>query len=277
MSILSRFSVFLLFFLIGGTPIAASEASDPIIFFNARKYWGNIDIGYFGYNQKKEVVFIGRKNYKKNNITYTYNIDRKEFGNIFKENRDYPNGEVGLKDINSYYNWKIDEFGVKIVETGDNIRRYAEIDPYYKESDHDNAWIALVIDHKEKLIIRDFSDLGGKGISVHFRYLDDADIKISPTGDLYLYPQSGAFFYKIPIYMRGTIIVRERLVYAPIRYLLKIWNKNPDCTEKKMYHYSEVFDDYKSDFYEEACLISFFTNLTKGDYDADSFELITPR
>ena len=77
--------------------------------------------------------------------------------------------------------------------------------------------------------------------------------------------------------MRGTIIVRERLVYAPIRYLLKIWNKNPDCTEKKMYHYSEVFDDYKSDFYEEACLISFFTNLTKGDYDADSFELITPR
>ena len=64
MSILSRFSVFLLFFLIGGTPIAASAARDPVIFFNARKYWGNIDNGSFGYNQKNEIIFLGRY-YKK--------------------------------------------------------------------------------------------------------------------------------------------------------------------------------------------------------------------
>ncbi len=276
MSILSRFMVLVLFLLIEGTPIAALAASDPVIFFNARKYWGNIDIGYFGYNQKNEVVFIGR-NYKKNKKTYTYNIDRKKFGNISKEDRDYPNGEVGLKDIDSYYNWKTDEFGVKIIATDDDLRGYTELDPSYKKSDFDNAWIALIIDHKQKLMTRNFSDLGRRGVSVHFRYLEDSDIQISPAGDLYLHPQSDAFFYKIPIHMRGTIIVRDRLVYAPIRYLVQVWNNNPDCTEKKMYHYSDVSDDYKSDFYEEACLISFFTNLKKGDYDADSFDLITPR
>lgn len=271
MSILSRFLVFLLFLLIGGTPIAASAASDPVIFFNARKYWGNIDIGYFGYNQKNEIILFGRY-YKKNKITYTYNIDRREFGNISKEDRDYPNGEVGLEGLNSHYKWKIDEFGIKIIETGDNLYLYADVDPYYRKDDFDNAWIALTIDYKEKLITRDYSDLGRKAISIHFRYLDDADIQISPAGDLYLHPQSDAFFYKIPMYMRRTIIVRDRIVYAPIRYLLHIWTKNPNCSIKKMYS-----DNYDSDYYEDACLVSFFNSLTKGDYDADSFELITPR
>lgn len=271
MSILSRFLAFLLFLLIGGAPIAASAASDPVIFFNARRYWGNIDIGYFGYNQKNEIIFLGSY-YKKNKITYTYNIDRQEFGNISKEDREYPNGEVGLKDINSYYKWKIDEFGIKIVETVDDLDLYTNDDPMYRMDNFDNAWIALTLDHKENKISKNYSDLGEIELSTHFRYLNDAYIKISPAGDLYVYPKTYAFFYKIPIYMRRTIIVRERLVYAPIRYLLHIWNKIPECENKKIYS-----DGYDSNFYEDMCLVSFFNSLTKGDYDADSFELITPR
>lgn len=271
MNILVRFLVFLLFLLISGMPIAASAASDPVIFFNARKYWGNIDVGYFGYNQKNEIIFLGRY-YKKNKITYTYNIDRQKFGSISKEDREYPNGEVGLKYMDSYYKWKIDEFGIKIIGTDRDLDLYTDLNRRTKMSNFDNAWIALTLDNKENLISKNYDDLGEIEFSTHFRYLNDADIEISPAGDLYIYPESYAFFYKIPIYMRRTIIVRDRLVYAPIRYLLHIWSKDPNCSIKKMYS-----DDYDSDFYEEACLISFFTNLTKGDYDADSFELITPR
>jgi hypothetical protein len=271
MSILARSLVFLLFLLIGGAPIAASTASDPVIYFNTRKYWGNIDIGYFGYNQKNEIIFLGRY-YKKRKITYSYNIDGQQFGNTSKEDREYPNGEVGLEDLDSYYKWKIDEFGIKIIGTVDDLYLYTDLSRGAKISSFDNAWIALNLDNKEHLISKRYDDLGEIELSTHFRYLDDANIKISPAGDLYVFPQSHTFFYKIPMYMRGKIIVRERLVYAPIRYLLHIWNKIPECENKKIYS-----DNYDSDYYEDACLVSFFNSLTKGDYDADSFELITPR
>ena len=91
----------------------------------------------------------------------------------------------------------------------------------------------------------------------------DYDLSIDFRGNIYLYSKNNIVYYKIPKSLQNKIIIRDKIAYVPVKFLVNAFNEIDECPE-----YIEINKDYPIKM--QNCLDIFFHSLPAGDYDADT-------
>ena len=237
------------------------RAEDPVLFFDGPAHGWKITDSFFNSDSHNgRDYFIGyTKNKNKNYIYYLDNNEQK----IVDYDYIYNNAGGTLLSVEDVFQW-----GPRIIllqKKSDREDFYMRFFDAMREFDPKNSadedgydggyeWFALI---KRGGMHRDDSGL------IYKAYFDyDMVPRVDDNYNLYVHSAVGGFFYKIPKFMRGKIIIRDRLAYLPWRFLAAAVKKNPNCLKKN--RKTSVAGSV------EVCLDGIFRSLPKGDYDDDT-------
>lgn len=233
--------------------LSVALADDPIVFFDGHKFGWNAYRYELDYNSNGDVTLVGYKKNKKykseinkNNI---FNIDNYNFDESF-----LPNKSASMK---TYYT----QLSCRNDSDNDILRFDQDFFMYVSDDNNDcDRWFILLLGRKENKKTWK-SQMGDYEYKTYFD--NDYSIKLSTSGDMYIFSQENIILYKISKNMQKKIIIRDRLVYAPVRFLANAWNNISVCPNR-----DESFGDYDAPLIK-ICIDAFFLSLPKGDYDPD--------
>lgn len=237
------------------------RAEDPVVFFDGVLPGWKIGISMLGYDCKGRLVFVGhsKENFRK---YYAYDIESKKIQreNKCNKNIDYLNENYEYLKMDPIIN----RYHGTLYQGGFYYNHIFGYEEYLEEDKHDKSWFILLLGKKtvkggwstDDEAMDYYDEYKTKFDHIWFLYNDRED-------NLYIHSILYKFFYKVPKEMRRKIIVRDRLAYFPLRFLVKAWDVNPKCPNRK--DISEARAQEQQD-----CFDAIFRQLPKGDFDADS-------
>lgn len=260
--------IFIFTLVVSVPALAKPPTEDPIVFFDGYKQGWRVDSSFVTYNSDGDVVFVG---YKNSEPKYIYNVDKKRFDKSYQESET-------LKMRPYYYgiNQKTD-VGLNFVQFNENIimksfEKYNPLSNGYSKVEKTKDWLIVMRGYKNREMHWNvlFEYIYGNRPRTWRKYkfktsFDfDYDLMMSNEGDLYIVSIEDAILYKIPKNMQTKIIVREKLLYVPAAYIVKVWDKSRWCTKvtipKEIYLYPPL---------QNNCLEFALKSLPKGNYDVD--------
>lgn len=244
------------------------RAEDPVLFFDGPAQGWKITHTYFTYDRQDHKLledgetFVGRLNDNKNYAYYlksgkTKIVNKNEVG-WFMLFHISPGGRFDSGPLIGNQN----HFGPPPTPV-DTYRDFIDqinydTDGYYEDIGYDvrYLWNVFLLG-REKQYYKDDNKKKSTYIDYNF------ELNCDENRNLYI-KSSGknGFFYKIPENMRDKIIIRDRLVYVPNRFLKSAIVKIPVCPKSTTLGFTAER--------VEACLSAFFRSLPKGDYDDDT-------
>ncbi len=238
------FKVLQIILFFGLTAGSAAASQDSIVLFDGRLHgWSG---GSIAYNEEGDVIFR-----KENDSDLGYNFSK---GKIVKE----PLKHLNLRQYFLYPAQRTD--------VGSMIEKIDTGFYYYSRE------LFLVDERKWVILILNNNIVKGRWKEFNLRYFDqdydmvfdyDYDLSIDFRGDIYLYSKNNVASYKIPKSVQHKIIIRNKIAYISLKFLLNAFNKIDECPE-----YIEINRDYPIKM--QNCLKIFFHSLPAGDYDADT-------
>jgi hypothetical protein len=246
------------------------HAEDPVLFFDGPAHGWKITDTYFSFERNDYEMSAGRKIFAgvakgKKEYVYYFDTGKKDFVHSDKLSgmllfHREPGGRFDTGPLIGNQN----HFG----EPASPFESYSnfldqinyETDGYYEDIGYDirYLWNVFLLGREKKY----YKDDNKKAKSTYIDYNFELNLD-DDKNNLYI-KSSGknGFFYKIPENMRRTIIIRDRLVYVPNRFLKSAIVKIPICPKSTTLGFTAER--------VEACLSAFFHSLPKGDYDADT-------
>jgi hypothetical protein len=234
-------------------------AKDPVRFFDGPAHGWKIIGSTVDYDLQGRAVFIGYGD----KFYYVYDILSSE-KKIIKKFYDISSNKMIPEYHDSWMYPKILSHS-NYFDYSSFYEKYISRYKIYKDEDnYDNLWFVLVVGKKK---IKDGWGMEARSDYDHELYYTYFDhyrgIRLDFDGNIYIYSSENGFFYRIPHEMRRKIVIRERLIYAPLRFLVKAWDRLPLCPNRKKVDYARAKT-------QQNCLDAIFRSLPKGDYDADT-------